>query len=187
MQPIRLFHAPGSRSGRTKKLLDLLQLDYETTIVELGNVDDRRRLEEVSPFGKVPVLVHGDRVILESAAQAMYLSELVPDSGLAPKTNDPRRALYYELFVLAPSELEARVIAARQAPNDDNAQAELDRTLELYRSRFAGPFFLGDTFYSIDVFIHWGLRFIAVDRIEQYPELAVYCRMMDSLVSWEGY
>lgn len=166
----------------------MLDFDYQTVLVNISADDeDREGYRAVNPFGRVPALIHNGRVILESAAQAMYLADLRPDADFAPPIGDPRRATYYELFVLGPSELEPRVTAAWRAPNDPDSNRELERALSVYESRIIGPHLLGEALLAVDIFVHWGLRFFDPELVKQYPKLALYFERMNRLVSWEGY
>ena len=169
-----------------RRILDLLDLDYETVLVDPSDEGGSKYLE-VNPFGKVPTLVHDGRVILESAAQAMYLADLRPEAGLAPPLDDPRRATYYELFVLGPSELEPIVMRALQAPEKPESVQNQQFALELYQSRFVGPYFLGGTLLAIDVFVHWGLRFFNPNLLSEHRNIALYFERMNGQLSWEGY
>ena len=50
----------------------------------------------INPMGKVPTIVHGGTVITEAAAIAIYLADLFPEAGLAPKFGDPARGTYLD-------------------------------------------------------------------------------------------
>lgn len=56
---------------------------------------ERDRLLAVNPLARVPTLVAPDgQVLTESAAIILYLSELYPESGLAPPPGDPERPAF---------------------------------------------------------------------------------------------
>ncbi|MEM9073808.1 MAG: glutathione S-transferase family protein [Myxococcota bacterium] len=183
-----LYHSPGARSGRTKMMLDLIGAEY--TLVEVDiRANENRRAEylAINPFGVVPTLVHGDRVILESAAQLMYLADHFPECGLAPPLGDERRATYFELFVLAPATMEPLVIRAWRNPNAPESKKTIREALGLWADRFDGPFFLGAEMSALDVFVHWSLRFFDAQALAEYPDLAAYRTRMDGRLDWNGY
>ena len=183
-----LFHAPGTRSGRTKMLLDLLSLPYTLVPIDTKAGDHKTDAYlKLNPFGVVPTLQHGERVILESAAQAMYLADLVPERKMAPPIGAPERATYYELFVLAPSVMESMVVQAWRNPDDPESSKAIRQALALYDQRLVGPFFLGEELLALDVFIHWSLRFFQMATLEEFPRLAMYRRHLDQVLDWTDY
>ena len=183
-----LYHSVGSRSGRTKMMLDLLDVDYDLVPIDIRRDQHKDpRYLKLHPYGVVPTLIHNGRVILESAAQVMYLADLVPGRDLAPPLEDERRATYYELFVLGVSEMEARVIRAWQQPDTAESEAAIKTALDLYESRFVGPYFLGQQMTALDVFNHWSLRFFSPQSLAKYPTLTSYLELMHTRLDWSGY
>ncbi|MEO0424435.1 MAG: glutathione S-transferase family protein [Pseudomonadota bacterium] len=183
-----LYHSPGSRSGRTKMMLDLLALPYTLVPMDMraGEHKDAAYLA-INPYGVVPTLKHGSRVILESAAQVMYLAEADPTRALAPPVGTPERATYYEMFVLAPSVIEPTVGHAWRHPDAPESAKAIHRALSLYDQRFTGPYFLGTAMTALDVFLHWGLRFFPEDVLEEFSRIARYRRHMDQQLDWSTY
>jgi glutathione S-transferase len=59
-------------------------IDFETKLVRLSEPGSRTGLLAHSPAGRVPVLVHGERVVWDSLAIIEYLAELCPQAGLWP-------------------------------------------------------------------------------------------------------
>ena len=59
-------------------------IPFEETVIPLDAPDFKPRLAQVSPAGKVPVLIDGDVHIWESLAILEYLAETHPDAGLWP-------------------------------------------------------------------------------------------------------
>jgi glutathione S-transferase len=68
-------------------------IDYTLTEVML----DAPELRAIQPFGKMPVLRHGEVELFESAAIATYLDRSFPGPQLFP--SDPRRAALTEQWV----------------------------------------------------------------------------------------
>ncbi len=77
-------------------LMTALGLPFKETVIPLYHPDSKARMLDVSPAGKVPVLVDvpeartgdGDAIVWETMAIAEYLHERFPDKGVWPK--DPQ-------------------------------------------------------------------------------------------------
>ncbi|HET9599072.1 MAG TPA: glutathione S-transferase family protein [Anaeromyxobacteraceae bacterium] len=114
---------------------------------------------EVSPMGRVPVLLVDDRPVIESMVINELLDELHPDPPLFPR--DPiaraegRGWIVFANDVLMPQSYAATLALAGGAAGDArskplaalrDALGKLERQL----SRGGGPFFLGDRFSLVD-------------------------------------
>jgi glutathione S-transferase len=86
---MHLYHHPLSSNARRAMMAALhLGLKPGLTEIDLGKADDRRRLAEINPNGKVPVLEHDGFVLWESCAIMQYMAELTPGQTVYPA--DPR-------------------------------------------------------------------------------------------------
>jgi glutathione S-transferase len=56
-------------------------------------------------MGRVPVLVHGDVVVTETAAICTYLAEQFPEAGLDVPIDSPDRGAYLRWLFFAPDPL----------------------------------------------------------------------------------
>jgi glutathione S-transferase len=83
---MRLYHTPiSSNARRVTMTAKHLGLEFDETIIDLASPEDRRRLLEINPNCKVPVLQDGDMVLWESGAIMQYLADLVPGQTLFPQ------------------------------------------------------------------------------------------------------
>jgi len=83
---MKLYHCTGSRSTRVLWLLEELGLEYELEVLPF----DPKALRsadylELSPFGKVPVLVDDTLTMFESVAIIQYLLEHYGEGRLRPQ------------------------------------------------------------------------------------------------------
>ncbi|MEM1031513.1 MAG: glutathione S-transferase [Myxococcota bacterium] len=157
---ITLYHRPGTRSERTKRLLELMALPFE--LREVGASDaETPAYRALNPFGTVPTLDLDGRILVESAGQLMALADLRPEAGLAPKPGTMERALYYDGFVFAVATLEPAFVAWMERPKDAEREARRDRALRAMEERAGTPFAVGGRLTALDVLLHWQLAFLA--------------------------
>src|SRR5262245_65827460 len=92
---VTLYHAPNTRSGGTRILLEELEADYELHVLDLKrNAHRSPEYLAVNPMGKVPAIRHGDAIVTEQVAIYLYLADLYPETGLAPPIGHPLRGPY---------------------------------------------------------------------------------------------
>jgi glutathione S-transferase len=155
---LTLYHAPESRSSRILWLLEELKADYQIVYVDIPRMNGSGAPDPRNPHPdkKVPALLHDGRLITESMAVTLYLTDLFPGASLAPQTGDPKRGeyltwLFYYAGVIEP------VLHAEFAGLSDNqmlyrtfrGRAELDR--RILTALKDKPYFLGESFSAVDV------------------------------------
>ncbi|NVE00783.1 glutathione S-transferase family protein [Massilia sp. BJB1822] len=96
---MRLYHHPVSSNAR-RVLLTIAQLGIQVDSVELNLMDaeDRRRLGEVNPNSKVPVLEDEGWLLWESCAIMQYLADKTPGQTLYPQDLKARADINRWLF-----------------------------------------------------------------------------------------
>lgn len=88
---MRLYHNPMSSNARRTLMTAIhLELPVELAEVDLMNMDDRRRLAELNPNVKVPVLADGTFLLWESCAIMQYLAGKAPGQTLYPEAAQAR-------------------------------------------------------------------------------------------------
>lgn len=157
---LTLFHAPQSRSSRFIWLLEELGATYEILYVDIPRVDGTGGPDPANPHPdkKVPALVHEGALVTESAAIALYLTDLHPEAGIGPTVGDARRAAYlswlaYYAGVIEPvvtiefAKLGANPVLTRSFRGMTEMNARVHDALE------RGPYLLGDAFSAADVLV----------------------------------
>jgi glutathione S-transferase len=172
---VTLFHAPNSRSGGTRVLLEELGADYELHVMNLKKNEQRDPAYlAINPMGKVPAIRHGDALVTEQPAVYIYLADLYADAGLAPALDDPLRGPYLRWLVFYGSSFEPALIdkamKREPAPPSTSPYGDYDTMLgTLTQQLRAGPYLLGERFSAADVL--WGSALAWTTAFKLVPEL----------------
>jgi glutathione S-transferase len=172
---VTLFHAPNSRSGGTRVLLEELGADYELHVLNLKKNEQRDPAYlAINPMGKVPAIRHGDALVTEQPAVYIYLADLYADAGLAPALDDPLRGPYLRWLVFYGSSFEPALIdkamKREPAPSSTSPYGDYDTMLgTLTQQLRAGPWLLGERFSAADVL--WGSALAWTTAFKLVPEL----------------
>jgi GST-like protein len=160
----------------------------------LGPGCNLERLLAQNPLGQMPTLVLEDgQVLTETAAIARFLSERFPQAALAPPPGHPDRAAFLRWLVFLGSPFYAtftygdfpeRWVQGREAA------VSLERSTLAHRQKLwcdleqhavRGPFFLGNSFSALDVFIsvmsRWRPR--RAWLAEHCPKLSILATQLD--------
>lgn len=173
-----LYSNPMSRGRIARWMLEEVGQPYQVRYLDYGAPMKAPEYRRINPMGKVPALVHGDRVVTEYAAICAYLADAFPEAGLAPK----ERSSYYRWLFFGAGPFEAAVIAKAlgvEVPEDKRGMVgfgTIATTLDALEMQLERtPYLAGDTFSAADVAtgsqIGWGLRF---KTIEPRPALQSY-------------
>lgn len=161
-----LYASPGTGSVVCEALLALSGLPHKRVDVQLFQASGPDpELMSVNPLGQVPVLKLPDgEVMTESVAIALYIADLVPDLGLAPRPDSPLRPRYLRWMAflasaIYPSELR-KFYPDRFTIDPAGADAVRDAAIARLTREFAvlatnlvtGPFILGQTMTAVDVY-----------------------------------
>ena len=181
---LTLFHAPQSRSGRIVWLLEEIGADYDIVYVDIFRamtLTGARDPANLHPDGKVPALLHDEALVSESAAVALYLTDLHPEANLGASVGSPDRAAYVTWLAWTAVEMEpafwSRISGA--AESDPNAKARFDAVIaRLLTALATGPYLMGDRFTAVDVMIAsalaWGREYVPESAlIDAYLERAL--------------
>ena len=184
---ITLTHAPQSRSGRVRWLLEELGVPYQLQRVTLYSPETAApAYRALHPLGKVPALTVDGVTMIESGAMLIHLADRFADRGLAPAIDAPERAAYLQWIFFAATQLEPPLdlifknddpaVKAKQAVEFHAAASVLDAALGDGRT-----FLLGDTFTAADIAIGSVLGWArAMGLLADHPTLVEYGRRVGS-------
>ncbi|MGA8278286.1 MAG: glutathione S-transferase N-terminal domain-containing protein [Rhodanobacteraceae bacterium] len=184
---LTFHHAPQSRSGGTRALLEELAVPYEMHVLNLKTGEQREPAYlAINPMGKVPALTHGDALITEQPAVYLYLADLFPEKKLAPPIGDPLRGPYLRWMVYYGSSFEPALIdrAMKREPTAPSTSpyGDFDTMLKTLTDQLSkGPWVLGATFSAADVL--WGTALDWTTRFKLVPELPVIRAYIDRVTS----
>ena len=142
---------------RTRMALIEKGLDFELIEIDVYNKPDW--FLEISPYGKVPVLVHEGRTIYESAIINEYLEEKYPEVALMPEDYYERARARIWIDYCSNYYLPACTRLLRDHQDDDRQQQNLkivgDRLLYIEKECFAkndsGVFWMGEQLTLVDL------------------------------------
>jgi glutathione S-transferase len=157
---LTLFHAPQSRSSRFVWLLEELRADYEIRYVDIPRRDGSGAADPSNPHPdkKVPALAHDGAIVTESAAIALYLTDLHPGAGIGPLVGDARRGAYLTWLAYYAGVIEPVVTIEIAKLGDHPVLARTFRGLKEMNDRVRGalergPYLLGDSFSAADLLV----------------------------------
>jgi glutathione S-transferase len=178
----KLYHQPGSRSGRVVWVLEEIGEPYDIEIIQR---EDKATPEyrAMHPLGRSPVVVTDEGPLFESAALVLQVADLHPDSGLMPPVGTYERGLVYQWVIFAMTELEPAVV---DAYSDDEARKDRGRerfaaALPAVEQAVDGKEFLvGDGLTAADLVIGGVLGFAARGGLlEGSPNAEAYAQRLN--------
>jgi len=175
---ITLFHSPQTRSSATLTPLEELGAPYELHVLNMKAGEQRRAAYlAVNPLGKVPAIRHRGALVTEQVAIFLYLADLFPAAGLAPRLapaiGDPLRGPYLRWLVYYAACYEPalvdRAMKREPAPRAMSPYGDFDTMLGTLLDQLAkGPYVLGERFSAADVL--WGTALAWITAFKLVPE-----------------
>jgi glutathione S-transferase len=157
---LTLFHAPQSRSSRFIWLLEELGADYEIRYVDVPRQDGSGAADPSNPHPdkKVPALAHGGAIVTESAAIALYLTDLHPEAGIGPPVGDANRGAYLTWLAYYAGVIEPVVTIEIAKLGGHPVLARTFRGMQEMNDRVHGalersPYLLGNAFSAADLLV----------------------------------
>jgi len=164
---MKLYGEHGWGSALIEAQLEWYGIDYEFKAVGdlFKSADARDKLAESNPISQVPTLVMDDGSIMtESAAITLLLAEQQNDESLVPASGSPERAAFLRwlIFIVANvyptytyADDPSRFVAAEDARKDyeNTVRAWGERMYSVLEDNAGQPWFLGDRFSAIDIYL----------------------------------
>lgn len=172
-------------AARTRLTLKEKRVPFQVTEIDLKAKP--AWFASVSPYGKVPVLKHGDAVVWESAIINEYIEDVVPDPPLLPR--DPARRAAARFWIdFANVKFTPTWYRLFLAQNGQERATLAEELIGHFRfmeqeaiGKGGGPFWLGDTISLVDLtYYPW---FERIPALEHYRKIGLPadCR---SLKGW---
>lgn len=184
---LTLFQKPATRSGSIVWLLEELGVPYESKEVTIRGMDGSGAIDPTNPHphGKVPALDHDGQRVFETAAIALYLTDLFPEKELGPQVGDPMRGEYLSWLAYRSGVLEPAMMMRRlKVPHMQGAMgwaeaAEVEAVLNETLS--ARPYLLGEAFSAADIVTGGGIVFLMRFKIlNETPVFREYAQRITS-------
>jgi glutathione S-transferase len=181
MADLTLYHAPNSRSFSALLMLEEAGADYDVQLLDFGKEEQLApAYRAINPMGKVPALKHGDAVVTEQVAIALYLADLFPEKALAPAIGDTLRGPYLRWMVFYAACFEPAVVdhAMQREPGKRamSPYGEYDTVMQAVNAQLAGgPWLLGERFTAADVIWGTALQWTTMFNVVPVtPEISAY-------------
>jgi glutathione S-transferase len=188
---ITLFGIPGTAATAPHMVLEDIGVDYEFVLVERD--EEGRSIAPpaflaISPFGKVPALVHDDLELTEAAAICLHLAASFPDADLLPAPGDAHRAHVVRWLMTLTNTVQPAYLRHFYTDRYTTDPASIPavnaaavRELTELRDYFVrelgdGPFLLGERYSVADAYLamlsSWGTDLPEGSRWWEQPALA---------------
>jgi glutathione S-transferase len=198
---MRLYYNPISSNARRVTMAALhLGLDLELVEVNLMSEGDRRRLAEINPNKKIPVLEDDGFLLWESGAIMQYLADCTPGQKLYPIDPtcraDVNRWLFWScqhfspaVSVLAWERVWKKLVEGTDADPVELArgQRDLERCAVALDGHLAGRQWLaGDALSLADYAVAAPLMYKDRARLplDRYTHLLAWFRRVEQLDAW---
>jgi glutathione S-transferase len=179
---LTLYHCPRTRSSVALALAEELGVPYELSVLDMSSAEHRQPAYlAVNPMGKVPAIRHGDTVVTEQVAIALYLADAFPQSHLAPPIGDALRGDYLRWMVFYAASFEPAIADKAAGVSTANEAmmpyGNFDRMLGVVMDHVQsiGSWWLGETFSAADVIWGNGLTWTTMFKIvPEHPAVRAY-------------
>jgi len=186
---VKLYHCARARSVRVLWLLEELGLDYELETMPF----DPKALQapdflEVSPLGKVPVLIDGATRMSESVAIVQYILNKYGNGSLEPDEEDAEFGKYLQWLHFGEATLMGPIATISlnrfilpEGERDERAVERAVRQLNLYTqtvedSLEGRDYLMGDEFTAADIVVGYAYFAMRLFRVfpKDFPKVAAW-------------
>jgi glutathione S-transferase len=180
---ITLFHAPRSRSSRFIFLLEELGAPYEIKIVDIRRGNGTGALDPVNPHphGKVPAILDDGKLVFESSAVALYLTDKFLQAGIGPLVGDAKRGAYLTWLAYYAGVMEPAWVSAwmkTEVPRGTSGWVKTDEVMDYVNATLnKGPYLLGEQFTAADILVGTTFAlFLGSPLLEKTPLIEAYVK-----------
>lgn len=198
---MHLYHHPySSNARRVTMVAQHLGIPLDLVEINLASADDRRRLNEVNPNSKIPVLLDDGFTLTESCAIMQYLADSKPGQTLYPldplARADVNRWLFWSTQHFAPAvgvivwqNVWKKMVEGTDPDPVELARGarELERFATVLDAHLAGREWLcGDALSLADFAVAAPLMYVAMARVPvtQYAHLMAWFGRVQQLPAW---
>lgn len=155
---LTLFHAPDSRSSRVLWLLEELGVEFELVYCDIKRRSGRGAPDPRNPHPekRVPALLHNGRLVTETAAIALYLTDAFPKAAMGPPVGAEARAAYLSWLAFYAGEADPAYTVRTLYEGHLDPMTNRDHARVVTRvtnALKAGPYLLGDHFSAADILL----------------------------------
>ncbi len=152
---LKLYHSPGSNSARILWLLEELGAAREIVVVKYPHNDGSEAdPRNPHPHGFTPALEHDGKLVTETAAIALYLTDLHPDAEVGVPVGHALRGAYLTWLFYQVGLSEPLVyMNGRGLLSQDREMGSLNESMmkHIRDTLRNGPYLLGQRFTAADI------------------------------------
>lgn len=175
MTTLQLYFAKGSTFSQRTRVV-LLEKGINFTGIEVDLQNKPETFTQVSAYGKVPAIKHGDIEIYESAIINEYLEEVFPEPALLPRDPDGKAIariwIDYANTRLVPA--FNKLLRGKDSQEQEQGRKEFSESL-LYIEKKAlgkfsnGAYWLGENLSLVDIsFYPWFERLPVLEKFRNF-------------------
>ena len=150
---------PALRSSRFIFLLEELGTPYQIKLVDLRRGNGTGALDPANPHphGKCPPCWMTAKLVFESSAIALYLTDKFPKAGIGPMVGDARRGEYLTWLAYYAGVMEPAWVSAwmkSEVPRGTSGWVKTDEIMAYVNATLnKGPYLLGEQFTAADILV----------------------------------
>jgi glutathione S-transferase len=185
---LTLFHAPQSRSSRLVWLIEELGAECRVEYCDIRRMGGSGAPDPKNPHpdGKVPALIHDGALVTESAAVALYLTDLFPQADIGAPAGSRDRAAYLTWLTWGAGEMEPAIWGriSGAAEREPALHLRYDQAMgRLLEALWDGPWLMGDRFTAADVMIGASLGW-GREHLPDSPLFDLYLERLAQRPAW---
>jgi glutathione S-transferase len=163
---IQLYHYPSTRADRPLWMLEEMEIPFEVIRVDLAvAANEDPHYLEIHPHGRVPAMVDGELILIESGAICTYLADTYLEKALAPPPGTPSRPHFYQWMFYCVATLDPPayeiVLQRKLLPEKMRSQSRLKEAENKFAEAAAfldhtlsdRAYILGETFTAADIML----------------------------------